>query len=52
MKKKDKGPENNYVMVALVHVYNLFNAQNKQQTIFLCSSLSSLRFEKCESSEF
>ena len=34
MKKKDIGPENNYVMVALVHVYNLFNALNEQQAIF------------------
>ena len=33
--------------MALVHVYNLLSALNEQQTIFLCSSLLSLRFEKC-----
>ena len=40
------------VMVALVHYCNLLSALNEQQTIFLYSSVLSLRFEKCESSEF
>ena len=40
------------IMVALVYVYNLLSALNEQLTIFLCSPLFSLRFEKCESSEF